>query len=179
MRRIVPFSAAGWEAVRFFLLFLVMSVQLNRGFSGEVSLFLLWISVVSLAVLAALLFAAAYPERSGLYLRLVVLVKLLQVLFGLLLILYLRGIIPFLIELFSGSTAAAQGGTQLASSLTTVVIIVAVDLLSALLLVLFAIRTGSERRNGKERRTGTDRPIRQSSEYALPKAQYTDVDEEE
>jgi hypothetical protein len=167
MRRIVPFSAAGWEAVRFFLLFLVMSIQFNRGFSGEVSLFLLWVSVVSLVAPAALLFVGAYPERYGLYTRLVVLIKLLQVLFGAVLILYLRGIIPFLIALLGGSSAAAQGGSQLASSLTTVVIIVGVDLLSALFLIFYSARFGTEVRS------------RQSSEDALPKAQYTDVDEEE
>ncbi len=167
MRRIVPFSAAGWEAVRFFLLYLIMSIQLNRGFSGEVSLFLLWISVVSLAALAALVLIGAYPDRYALFTRLVVLIKLLQVLFGVLLILYLRGIIPLLIALLSGGTAAAQGGSQLASSLTTIVIIVGADLLSAIFLIFYGIRTGSK---GRKRQVNGD---------VLPEAQYTDVDEEE
>ncbi|MFP4180006.1 MAG: hypothetical protein ACLFSA_08140 [Spirochaetaceae bacterium] len=158
MKRIIPLSAAGWEVCRFFLLVMVMTVQLNTELRGEMSVFLLWISVVSLVAAAALFFAGTSPERYMVFVPLVVMLKVLQLLFGVILILYIQGVVPAVLSIIRNEVGSMQGVSMLASSLPAITGIVAVDFLFALFLGMYILRyfKGSARENGGEELPGTE-----------------------
>jgi hypothetical protein len=80
--------------------------------------------------------------------------------------LQLRGVIPFIVALTQGSSIGGQGGTQLASSLPSLLGIAGLDLLSAFFLILYTARF-------------VDVPSRSQPAEQLPAAEFTDVDEEE
>jgi hypothetical protein len=175
MRRTVPFSAAAWEAARFFLLFLVMTAQLNRQLSGSVSLLLLWVSSVSLAALAALVLAGGFPGRYSVFVPLVAVVKLLQVLFGIILVLYIRGLIPVLLSALGLGTASSVDMSSLSSSLPMISAIVGIDLIALVFLLVYSMREGTYAlgaagSEGAEKAVGADRAEKAAGSEGAAKA---------
>lgn len=144
MKRTIPFTAAGWEVLRFFLLIMVMTVQLNRELRGEMSLFLLWLSVVSLIAAAALFFAGISPGKYSVFVNLVAVIKVLQLFFGVVLVLYIQGVIPTVLAVIKNEVGSMQGISMLGSSLPAITGIVAMDFLSALFLGLYILRDSRE-----------------------------------
>lgn len=124
------------------------------------SLFLLWTVVISLAVASALLLAGIDPERYFVFTQLMALIKVVQVFFGVLLIFHIRGLIPAVAAALGGGGGLGQS-SPLTSSLPSITIIVGLDLLAAVVLVLYA-----------SRRPGGVR-------HSLPEAEVTEVEEEE
>ncbi|MFO7849917.1 MAG: hypothetical protein R6V67_08155 [Spirochaetia bacterium] len=188
MKRIVPFSAAGWEVLRFFILFLVMTVQLNRQLQGEIALFLLWISVVSLVAAAALFLAGTSPDRYSIFVKLAAVLKILQLFFGVVLVLYIQGVIPAVLSIIRNEVGSMQGVSMLSSSLPAIMGIVGVDFLSALFLTVYVLQypeQGILRERSEERIPSAGgghggEPGRGGSEgETLPKTELTRVEEED
>jgi hypothetical protein len=159
--RIIPAAGALWEAVRYILLAMLFTLYFNRELSGEYSLFFLWITSAFAVMLAALLLAAARPQRYGMLAKLVGGGKALQFLSGLLLFLYEQQVFSFLRSLVS-SSAPSSGITHFTPSLPAIAAVTGIDLIFAFLLLLYS----PARRSGKA-----------SEETGLPRTQVTEVEE--
>ena len=135
--RIVPSIACVWEVARYILLVQLLHMYLNPLQSMEYQFFFFWLLSYSFAALLGTALPAVRPQRFWVVARVVGVAKLLQVLSGLLFLLYELGIIPVLLAYFSSSIRMGGVAALFANLMPLLVLITVIDLITAVMLIKY------------------------------------------
>lgn len=136
-QRIIPSVACVWEIIRYVVIVNLLHTYLNPLQSQEYKFFLFWLLSYAFATLLGTALTALRPLRFQIVARAVGTVKLLQLVAGVLLILYELGVISVILAYINPSAGIMVPATLFRGMLPLLLIISAVDLLSGIILIKY------------------------------------------
>ncbi len=135
--RIVPLIACVWEVARYLILVNILHTYLNPLQSQEYQFFFFWLLSYAFATLLGTSMPLFQPVRFKMAARVVGAAKLLQLLAGLLFLLYELGIIPVLLSYINSSAGMVIQATIFGNIMPLLLVICVFDLITALFLIKY------------------------------------------